>query len=278
MSRIEQIRKEAQEIKSKRLAEDKRKKIIDKAKQINGWQELKPEKQEPQIVYNEPALDIFNDFFNKPRMTEAQRNAIVEPKTPIFHSPSQIIEKEIPIFEKEANNYFSLEELSMFGTKKGKIAAWGHADNEAKPSVDKVSNKKSVIEFKFSPQEINQRIKNDPDIPVVDMSKKLGETNLQQDQRINREDELRSKFIKAKKAELEILEDKINSIINPVEIEITNEDEEFYINAAELADNLTMSELEKDPDFSLINNGLLYNKTYDKYIQLINNFKLEKNV
>ena len=131
--------------------------------------------------------------------------------------------------------------------------------------------------FKFTTAERNNRIKADPNLPKVFSGKKEGETNGNYYSRIVKEEEIRKEYIKKKNKELDELEEKINEVMYPIEIVVTDENEEFCINAFELADNLAMTELEKNPTFSLNENTELYNKTYDKYMKLISSFKLEKN-
>lgn len=131
--------------------------------------------------------------------------------------------------------------------------------------------------FKFTTAERNNRIKADPNLPKVFSGKKEGETNGNYYSRMVKEEEIRTEYIKKKNKELDELEEKINDVMYPIEIVVTDENEEFCINAFELADNLAMTELEKDPTFSLDENTELYNKTYNKYMKLISSFKLEKN-
>lgn len=131
--------------------------------------------------------------------------------------------------------------------------------------------------FKFTTIKRNNRIKADPNLPKVFSGKKKGETNNNYYSRIVKEEEIRTEYIKKKNKELDELEEKINDVMYPIEIVVTDENEEFCINAFELADNLAMTELEKNPTFSLNENTELYNKTYDKYMKLISSFKLEKN-
>lgn len=310
MATPKELKKKSEQIQiSKELADKKRLDIINTAHEINGHDPIseKEYKGKTESIFTKEQEKIFNHIVeSKPNVVEYKYEdeviLNVDDLTDQATKKQSIYEKQLDLLTKaykihtskfavsgETEPLPSYANTSMFKKEEDEVVTeksiydWAYKRKpvhleeigESEPEIALTSDYVET-KFKFTVAERNFRIKEDPNFPKNE-KRKEGESSVDFYDRLTKEQDIRRKFIEQKTKELNELEEKINKVMYPIEIVVTDENEEFCINAFELADNLAMTELEKDSTFSLDENTELYNKTYDKYMKLISSFKLDKN-